>query len=220
MLSADFNQGTNGNTVSTSDLGNQDAWDLVSIGAGATIVYDTAHVNAGSLACKFQQTGAACTIRWVASYGTQTDHYGRAYVYITAAPTGSIQFMRTQTSATNTGFITILSTSKLRIQDAAANTATTTASVSTNQWVRVEWHILHSTTVGILEAKLFNTASSTTPTETITISSADTGSSSDRILFGFPGNLTEGPFWMDSIIATANDYPGPLVNNPKGFLVA
>jgi hypothetical protein len=209
-ITASFETGTNGNNIATTDTGNATAWDTVSIGASGTAKYDNTHVNSGSLAAKIQTAGAAVTLQWTGAFGTQTDHYGRVYFYFTAAPTSNIQLIRVQSGSTAQAFVTYLSSGKLRSTDVAAATATTTNSVALNQQVRVEYRVFHNASTGIIELKLFNTATSTTPTETLTFSSANTGASSDRIRFGNVATTTEGPFWMDNIVAAATSYPGPL----------
>jgi hypothetical protein len=79
--------------------------------------------------------------------------------------------------------------------------------------VRVEWHVIHSATVGQVELKLFNDADSTTPTETLTGSSNyNTGTAAGGVHIGSVGNLPDGfIYWIDDIIVNATSYPGPVV---------
>lgn len=215
-LTAAFNQGTNGNTIATSDTGNENAWDVVTVGAGGTLIYDNTHINTGSLAVKAQTAGATVILRWSTSFGTQSEHWGRVYLFFTANPAASVSFMRNLSGASLASQIAINAAGKIQVFDSATNTLSTN-SISTGQLIRIEWHILHSATVGVVEAKLFNTASSTTATETITLSSANTLTSSNVISFGNAGANTAGPFWMDDIQSNITNYPGPLVNYAPGF---
>ena len=216
-LSNGFNQGTNTNTIAAADPGNENKWDLVTIGAGGALVYDNTHINSGTLSAKVTTGGAGVTFRWSTQFGTQTDHYGRLYYFIAANPAANCQFVRNVSGATAQAFMTIGTTGKITCSDSAAGSAVSTNSIATNQLIRIEYHILHSATVGIVECKLFNTATSTTATETITLSSANTGTSSSAIIFGNSGANSVGPFWMDDIISNTTGYPGPEVNYPRGF---
>src|SRR5689334_11992597 len=94
-ITADFETGTSGNSLSTSDTGSATAYNGVSIGASATLQYDTTHVHRGSKACKVA-TGAssvASYFYWEAAFTQTTEHYGRMYLYFTANPGSPCQPM-------------------------------------------------------------------------------------------------------------------------------
>lgn len=228
LRSADFESGSNGNPVSTGDAGSADAWDLVTITSPGTLAYDNAH-TVGAMAAKLVASTASAGIfaSWIAAFGTQTDHYGRVYLYFTANPTDSAHAMIVEalTGATICGGWNVSSTGKLQVVSGTATVVkTSTTSIALNQWIRVEYHFIHSATVGQIELKLFNTASSTTPDETITATaSMNTQASADRIRFGLAGASPSGygTFWMDDIVAAATSYPGPAAaGNPPVDTVA
>jgi hypothetical protein len=81
-------------------------------------------------------------------------------------------------------------------------------------WVRLEWHIVHSTTVGSLEVKLFNSADSTTADDTISFSNLNTGAAFANIRIGASTNTANFPttgtyMYIDDIVCGATSYPGP-----------
>lgn len=220
ILTASFGQGTNGNTIASTDLGNQDAWDTVTIGGTGTFIYDNTHANSGSLAAKVTSTAGKAEGLWSTAFGTQTDHYGRVYCYFTANPAVAVQLVRANNgAATLAGLIQVNTTGVVRCVAANATFQAGTVGITLNQWIRIEYHIIHSTPAGgTVEAKLFNTATSTTPDETITYSNQGTSAQATQISFGNDATNTPGAFWMDDIVANATAYPGPLANYTKGFL--
>ena len=87
--------------------------------------------------------------------------------------------------------------------------------------MRIEYHVVHSETVGFMEAKLFNDAASETPTDTLTAASAnwDTGSigTDNRYRFQQDGNWGAA-IWFDDIVANATDWVGPAAVPPQILL--
>lgn len=212
-ITATFETGTNGNTISTGDAGSATAWDAVSIGSNAAVIYDTTHVY-NTLSGKISTGASAVTpyLEWVAALGTVTDHYGRIYIYFTANPAANHRLIRVLSGATTAADILILTTGKIDLRPSSGSSVkTSTNAISLNQWVRLEYHIIHSTTVGQMEVLLFNSPDSGTPTETITSTAVqNTLASGDRIRFGNQtATANTGPYWFDNIVAKATSYPGP-----------
>jgi hypothetical protein len=215
LCTADFELGTNGNAIQTSDPGSATAWNtIVNAGAGNIVAYDNAHVAHGALAAKIDTNstpGNSATLQWDAALGTVTDWYGRAYLYTTVNPAASF---RIGEDATNGSWlIWITSAGKLLALDSlGAVMFTSTNSVALNAWFRVEWHMIHSTTVGQYELKLFNSPDSTTPTEVDTSTATfNTGASCSAMLFGLVAGGSGGGIWLDNLVAGATSYPGPAV---------
>jgi hypothetical protein len=76
--------------------------------------------------------------------------------------------------------------------------------------VRIEWHLIHSVTVGQIEIKLFNNPDSATPTETKTgTANHNNAASTTTMKFGSIGGASTGTYWLDNIVAGAASYPGP-----------
>lgn len=217
QLTANFEAGTNGSNITTgAGEASANAWDVVTIGALQGFSYDNTHAQ-GNLAAKVVASGSGAVSygAWTTSLGTITDHYGRAYLYLTANPGDSARFLVLRSGGTggtisaalrvhSTGVIRCLGSANAFIQD-------TTNTISLNQWIRVEWHIIHSATVGQIEVKLFNTADSTTPTETLTsAANKNTGANADTFQIGNPDGIGIAvTYWMDNVVGNATSYPGP-----------
>ena len=215
LCTANFDAGSNGANILTSDPGSATAWDVtVNVGAGNILAYDNTHVAHGALAAKIDNTStpsSSATMEWDGALGSPTDWFGRAYVYVTSNPAASLRIGQTVT-LTN-WLIWITSSGKLLALDTVgAVMFTSTASVVLNAWFRLEWHMIHSTTVGQYELKLFNNADSTVPTEVDTSTATfNTGASCSGMLFGIDHSGSAAGIWLDDLVAGATSYPGPAV---------
>ena len=215
---ANFELGTNGNDILTSDAGSATAWDVrTNNGVGNTIKYDNAHAY-GTLAGKFDRSGdtaAACRMGWTTGIGTLTDWFGRIYLYATANPGANYRVVFDLTGGSHIVFVT--SSGTIQSYDTVGGLLyTTTNSIALNQWVRIEWHWIHSTTVGQGELKLFNNPDSATPTETQTsAANKNTGANTSNLTFGLSdGGSSAGPIWLDNIVAGASSYAGSVFGLP------
>lgn len=217
-LSSKFESGTNGNTVSTSDPGTATSWGTVQLTNGGTIVYDNTH-SYDSIAALLQTNanpaGVAANLQWGSSkVGTITEHYGRIYVYFPSNPNYTPRFISALSTGTFEGAVGINSAGKLQLIDAAGVTqAQSTNAIALNQWIRIEYHMVHSTTAGFIEAKLFNSPDSTTPTEVVSTSSnLNTGASINTLRYGFPSsaNNINNSAWLDNVVGAVTSYPGPV----------
>lgn len=219
VLTANFETGTNGNSVLVTDTGSANAWDVVT--AAVPITYDNTLPAHGSLSAKYDYlhtSGVVMTNGWTTSHGTPAEEYGRLYMKIDSLPgVGKFQSFVTGNSAASPSFTLFVGpTGTIHVASSNAGLGDTTATISTGQWFRVEWHVVFSATVGSVEAKLFNTVESATPTETKTYTSANTLASSAGIFFGITDmadSATHAIYWLDNIVAAAAAYPGPFPVN-------
>lgn len=214
VCNAGFELGRNGATISAADQGDGDAWDLVTVGAGdATAIYDATHVALGAQAAKIATvTAASVVLRWDTKFGTLTDHFGRAYLYLTANPAAILSLLGANSDTTLAYRIRITTAGKVQLIDAGSTQrALGSVSIVLNQWIRIEYHVTHSTTAGFIEAKLFNTATSAVADETITSTgSFSTLASANRVQHGvLTSTANVAAFWMDQIQAGASAYAGP-----------
>lgn len=201
-FTATFETGINGATIATGDAGSATAWDFV----GNLPKYSNTHVHREALAASFSST-TQDRVGWTLS---TSNHYGRAYIYMTTLSPFFV-FIQVLNSAANAAVVWLWDDGKLLIQDTAAggHTLQMTNTLTLNAWTRVEWHVIHSTTVGQIELKMFNDPESSIPTEVLTSpASWNTNTGADQIMFG---SVTTAPatFWMDDIVANATAYPGP-----------
>lgn len=190
-LSYNSNGATDGVTVTTSDTFG-DSWDTVTIAAGNELTYDTALAYEGDASIFHNSsTGANSNYKWTQASitGAPAESWARVYSYITASGIGTnsrtITFL--DSSATVLGAVTHKTDGKISIVDAASSIqATTTNSFSTDAWHRVEAYIRPgaSTSDGYLEVRLYNTPSSSTPTETISFTGNFGVAAPEQVRFG------------------------------------
>lgn len=214
QTTATFEAGVNGNNV-TNGAGEASttAWNTVDA-LGGPITYDNTH-KYDTLAAKIVLTGSGSetSMQWGAALGTVTDQYGRAYIWLNALPTGSAIRLVQGYSGGSTAFrIDVNTAGTIALLDNVGLVQTTSTAVATGQWVRLEWHVVHSLTVGQIELKLFNSPDSATPTETSTTSAnRNTQANCNLITFGNSnGAAATATFWIDNIVAGAASYPGPV----------
>jgi hypothetical protein len=141
-------------------------------------------------------------------------------MYLPALPVSvQMPFMQLGQGTTRGARLDVLTTGKIRAYDAPGTTVDTTTSVATGQWIRIEWHVIHSATVGQIEVKLFNTASDVSPTETLTSpANLDTLANATRFDIGVNAGQASGinngidqNVYLDAVVANATSYPGPFV---------
>lgn len=215
QLTAGFETGVNGNTLSIADGGDATAFDFVN--AVGTVAYDNTHVKNGTLAAKIIAGASGTGFGWTTAFGTQTVHYGRIYSWLSSAvnPTSNAfaHFVSGATRAARLDFQLVSGNIRIRLIDnPATGDLTGSVNVTRDTWVRIEWHVIHSATVGQIEVKLFNNPDSSTPDETITSpASWNTLASVNGAQFGSYSGASGITLWMDAVVANATSYPGPIV---------
>ena len=211
-LTANFEAGTLSSTITSGDIGSADAWTTVVIGAGCTVTYDNTHAY-GNLAAKLTTGGNAMRLRW--THADNSDHYGRIYLYLNALPAGGsyINILNFYNNANIGAIVRITDTGQLVYIDNPVNVSgTSTNALSTGQWVRLEWHVIHNFITGSIETKIFNSPNSTSATETFTWSNRNTFTGVTETYFGMGFDGQDSPdYWLDNIVAVATSYPGPVV---------
>lgn len=215
-ISSTFETGVNGNTIATGDAGSPTAWNVVNVGTGtgAYIRYDNAQ-KYETLAAKIyagSPSGGNNYVGWTTAFGTQTDHYGRMYLYNTGGWQSDGLMYAMLTGGISTALI-VRASGMIEIRDSPnAQVGITTVALATNAWNRLEWHIVCSATVGSFQLKTFigANADGTTPDETITATNLNIQASHDEIRFGILSSdiIT---LVLDNIVAAATSYPGPYV---------
>lgn len=215
--------GTSGTGVTTGNSGGASgtAFDQVTTSTSCTMTFDSTNGGAhGSMAYK-SLTGATAGeayVMWTTSLvsAATATIYVRAYLYLTANPGTQTRLVRWLSVSTVRGSIQINTSGKLVTTDSSGTTvATMTNAIPLNQWVRVEGFCTGDAAAGVLECKLFTTLDSTTPLETISNSTLNTGGTIDRVRLGQTGtgvaNIT---YWMDDLGASDAGYLGPVVTAP------
>ena len=201
-------------TTGNSDDGSAgNAFDTVTLGGG-TIVFDTAQFAHGDLSARLISAGspAAMYFGWEsASVGTVTEIWGRAYIYRTAHPSGNqwpIYFA--DSAAARAGIIYWGNDGSFFVFNSSLGTSDQGEDDwQLNVWNRIEWHLVSSTTVGSLEAKLYE-GDSTTVRATASISNTNTLANLQRVYFGdVSAGTATSTTWFDDVVVNAGGYPGP-----------
>lgn len=211
-LKSTLETGTSGVDIATSDAASPDQFDVASKGTGATLAYDNAHAAHGSRAAKIATGGSSVQsyLGWTSQFGITAEHYGRVYLYLAAAPANAFYVVEVLSGGSHAFGIQVNTDGSISGID-GTGVFNTTGALPLNQWVRLEWHVIHSATVGQSEIKTFETADSTTPDGTMTSSAnRNTRAFADEIRFGITQAAANiGPLWLDDLAAAALLYPGP-----------
>lgn len=217
--------GTDGASITPGNSGGAsgDAFDQT---IGATLpIYSSTQKRAG-LAARMSTgaTSAQCYVAWNAALGTTTTNwYGKAYLYFAAASQSAAlataRYFEFRNSSALAGYFRPTTNGPNHYTEIADSSGSIvklgTVSWTLNQLIRVEWHMIHSATVGLLEVKLFNTATATTPDETVTASNINTGAAAlNSVRIGATTSVTNFPatggfMYADELDVGAQFYPGP-----------
>ncbi len=204
--------GTSGTAVSTGNSGGTSgtAWNAVSVATG-TVAYDNAQTAHGGLAIRMATTTAdSVQLQWTTAIGSVSRLYGRFY-YRTSSLALNLDLLRARSSASNQiARLDINTSGALRIRN-AANTvaATTTATMSTNTWYRIEFDFRFG-------ASVTNTAwlyalDSVVPLETLTpTDNFSTETDIGQVHVGnFSSQASVADRWFDDIAVTDVGWLGP-----------
>lgn len=210
LRTASFERGVLGASVDATDVGSEYAFSDDGKTANSTLTYSNTHCY-GTLACEMihSATPSGCNVTWTLGGGI-TESWGRIYLHNSGLPNTYSEFARTFQSGNLKWRLAILSSGVLRLRGSFDTDGV--VPISINQWIRIEWHVICSTTVGQIEAKLFNSPNSTTPSETITTTATlDIGTAVDVIHFGDLAALNASrTVYMDNIVVNDTGYPGPV----------
>lgn len=170
-------------------------------------VYDSTHAHSGTQSMKVP-TGAAEVVRWSSLSGTH--FWGRFYCYPLAI--SGVRIAQFDGNATTNLFRIAMKTTSgvITINIGGSGTANGAVAIPLNQWSRVEFEGEITGGNGVLTVKLFTSADSTTPDETIgpiTVATSDTSIAGVR--FGV-GSSVSSNWWFDDLEANDTGWPGPL----------
>lgn len=153
-----------------------------------TVTASVTHVAHGQRASKYvNSANSTSTIEDTTALGTLTIVRGREYVWIDGAPPANLRIGQVTQSGTLACGVGISTGQKLRLNDGTSTQmAIGTTNVPTGQWVRIEWRMVASTTVGQASAKIWYSADSTGAADESISSAAsfNTRSNFDRYFLG------------------------------------
>lgn len=222
QLTNDFEGGTNGTTITSANSGGTSgtAFDSTTIGTGATLTYDSTHAAHGSLSMKVAtgSTSSSDFAHWGSTTlgGTISKLWFRVYLYFAAMPAATTGLMRFEAASGQCARLDIDAAGNIEFRDSGNSVQlTSTATVPTGAWFRVEGFCTASATAGQLEFKLFTTSmDEVTPDETQTSGTAlNTGAGVTAVDWGIPAGVTNTTYWEDDVATSDVGYIGPAVVN-------
>lgn len=211
-----------GTTVSAANTGTggNNAVSNVSIGTSTTMTFDNAHAAQGLLSCKYTTPATFAAVRWdwTGLGGGSNDIWFRFYQYMTASPASQMSACGVRTTTATLSAELEISTGRvIQFHNAAGGTEaalTGTTVLAINQWVRIEFRLRSSATVGQIDWWLYNTdpeAPIGQHTETKSATGLVLGATSDQVRFGMV--TTPGPAsyttWQDGHAVSTQGQIGP-----------
>lgn len=180
--------GDNGVAITAANSGTSgDAFSLVNIGGGGSVVYSTAQAAFGGKSMLFSAaTSASALIRWSQ---TDTTHRFRAYIRLPSFPTSAVNIVQLRGSAVGTGMGLQVNGSGNLLWTDGGGAAQTLYGLSINTWYMISAMTTRGTTTsnGYIKAEVRN-ASGTTVLGTFESSTRNTGI--DDLTFTQFGKLT------------------------------
>lgn len=223
LIANSFAAGVNGATVSAGGLGTASGWqfDAVSIGTGQSMTYDTS-VPFGVFPSVKIVTTATVPVHadWLAASPTAgrsltgaQKMWFRVWLQQAANPSSLHQAAEPVTNGTRVGDIIITTAGKLAIRDTTGTTIlTTTSTVPSGSWFRIEGYFLSSATVGQAELQYFSTPFATSPAETLTTTATlnTNGGIINQFRWGAGTGAQPSLTWWTACPAVSDTgYPGP-----------
>jgi hypothetical protein len=223
LASNNFEGGTTGTTITTANSGGASgtAFTAVTIGTTASATFSNVHAAHGNLGLVVATgtTSSNAQMQWGSTVlGTLTTIYGRAYFYTTAAPGANDAVVQFQSSGASVCGFQITTGSQWLVQDAAFTYIHTfTSVIPTGQWVRIEWKVIFSATVGQVILNYYATADSTTVTESYTSPATQNfGASINTANFGWNNaHVSQPTMYLDDLALSTTGFLGPAVISIK-----
>jgi hypothetical protein len=213
FATANYETGTNGANLALADTGDATAFDLMGVVSPNTLTYDSANpLTVGTKAAKHIVSAGTsnCYWSWIASFGTQTQFYVRAYFMLGATPTGIHQLIWGLSGATTAWRIDVTNTNKIRLLAGTVAQTTSATTITNNQPFRIEAFVDHTNNAVTCHLFVGANVEGTTPDETFSFTGVALGAvSSDRIRIG-TGASTALTFWSDGVAAATDTWIGPL----------
>lgn len=224
VLTSTFEGGASGTTISTGNSGppSGNAFDLVSIGTGATVAYDNTQSAHGSLSQKTATAGTAATgfTAWTTSMGTQVTAFFRFYAYLTGNPAGGIRVCEVRSSGSHAASIVLTAAGTIQLAGGTGFSTLTTmvTALPLNAWFRMEGFFTGDASAGAVSASIYLSMDSTTPTETKSVTGQNTTGVLNQYWFGQGSTVANSPaFWLDDVAFTNNSVIGPVVQATNNF---
>ena len=193
-------------------------FDIVTI-TGGTLEYG----NVGGRPCctvTLTSNNTACTAMWAGGDMIQNaaaQNWYRKYLYLPALPSATCTVVNNEVSGSKVGDVIVNHNGTLSVRDSGSNVIlTTTNTVPTGAWFRIEGYFTSNASTGQAELKLFNSPDSTTATETQTSPATENllGGNVNQMRFGAPtGGPTGYTYSFTGAAHSTAGYigPGPVI---------
>lgn len=226
-----FDGGTDGTTITVGNSGGQsgDALSAVTIGLNCDLRFNVDPLSGDMAAHTVMPATAAATYFEWNTFGTLTvPLWVRFYLLKTATPGGTWFYpCQCLTAAVSRSAALAITTGNLLRVDNAAGTSvgTSTIALPSNQWVRVEAKVTPSTTVGVVEYRLYTKdadAPAANYDETKTFSGLVLGANINSTTFGVSAtvtNMNAQHWYYDNVALSTVDWLGPAQSS-KLFIPA
>lgn len=212
---------TDEENISTANSGGAigNAFDEAVVGTTGEAKFDTARaiLGTGSWRLGMGTTAAQTYIGWDATLSNFSTMYFRAYVYMAANPADTTRLFLVRKSGAQAS-CRILSNGTVGLYDAAGTRRyESTAALPLNQWCRIEWHLVGSSTVGKMMARLYYGVNlhGSTPSETIGNLTDNWNTSGvgdwDAIRIGATTDSANSTFWIDAIKVRDDAWVGSAI---------
>ena len=207
-----FNGGTASTVITVGNSGGSSGAACSTVNGSPT--FDNTHVYSGALAAKLPASNSTPSgLIW--SVGSGSAMWLRVYLYIESLPPSNVNLMMAMDSFNAwAGRVVLSTTGALLLRDStSADAGSTTATVPTGQWVRVELMVVQSTTVGQVGVRLYTTPEAASPTEEeISPSAFNTGGNA-LVSAQVRGQTSVDPgsayyLWIDSFGASTDTWVG------------
>jgi hypothetical protein len=223
-LSNSFEGGTDGVTITTGNSGGAsgDAWNNVALGGGGTAVYDDAQFAAGAMSgLLVAGSGATSFVEWDTSWHSDTEVWSRVYLrFDNVSLTNHTAIMSLRNAGAAACEIQLRTTNVIGLRDSGLVLRySSSTTIAADTWYRLEWHIVHSATVGHMEARLFFGANlhGTTPDESFGSASDNwnTAAASNELWAGIASNpgTSGATVWYDEVVLDDVGWVGPVASS-------
>ena len=181
-LANTFEGGVDGTTITVANSGGAsgDGFDFVTLGSGSTAVYDDDIQLHGTYTGLLGTTGNNGYVSWDdTSWAGSSVAYARVYFRVSALPGSNTTIANfLESDGTTVGCeVRLNSAGTIGLRAPATTRATSTLTVSTGTWYRLEVYVVSNASTGSMTARLFTGANleGTTPDETVSFTGQDTG---------------------------------------------
>lgn len=209
LASNSFEEGSNGTTITTTNTG--DAADQAFDNVAGSPSFSNTEAHSGSLSAYFP-TGAARHVDYLAAtLGSPTSVWSRAYVWLTALPSGTVRVVSGDGPTTqNLHRVSITPAGLLScLILGSGSTSTSSVAVATGQWVRIETLMTTDGTTATVEVRLWNSPDSTGPPDA---DISQSGSTSDASVAGVelgPQSTFGADQYWDDVAVSTSGWIGP-----------